>query len=181
MLDRPSLIKRIEAGEPFTFLCFYGHSVHEPVTKTCFSQWYPAPFVVEGNVYPTAEHWMMAEKARLFCDDVALAQILIAPDPKTAKALGRTVRGFDDIVWKSNARRIVTEGNVHKFGQNRELKEFLLSTGDAVIVEAAPRDQIWGIGLGQDNPRAQDPKQWRGQNLLGFALMDVRDQLRSML
>ncbi len=68
MLDRPTLIKRIEAGEHFDFLCFYGHAVHDPVAKTCFSQWYPAPFTVDGVLYATAEHWMMAGKARLFGD-----------------------------------------------------------------------------------------------------------------
>lgn len=120
----------------------------------------------------------MAGKARLFGDKDALERILEAPDPKSAKVIGREVRAFDDKVWKENARRLVTEGNVHKFGQNDELRKFLLSTGDAVLVEAAPRDQIWGIGLGQDNPKARDPSQWRGQNLLGFALMDVREKLR---
>ena len=178
MLDRPTLIKRIEEAEAFTFLFFYGHAVHSPVTKTCFSQWYPAPFTVEGVLYPTAEHWMMAGKARLFDDEEALQRILVAPDPKSAKAIGREVRGFDDARWKANARRLVTEGNVHKFSQNEELRDFLLSTGDDVLVEAAPRDQIWGIGLGADNPKARDPKQWRGQNLLGFALMDVREKLK---
>ncbi len=177
MLDRSNLIQRIEAGEKFDFLCFYGHAVHSPVSKTCFSQWYPAPFKVDGVIYPTAEHWMMAGKARLFGDDDALQRILVAPDPKSAKAIGREVRGFDDKVWKANCRRLVTEGNVHKFSQNEELRKFLLSTGDSVLVEAAPRDQIWGIGLGQDNHKARDPKQWRGQNLLGFALMDVRERL----
>ncbi len=180
MLDRPTLIKRIEAGESFNFLCFYGHAVHSPVTKTCFSQWYPAQFTVDGVVYATAEHWMMAGKARLFADEDALQRILVAPDPKSAKAIGREVRGFDDKVWKENARRLVTEGNVHKFSQNEELKAFLMSTEQAVLVEAAPRDQIWGIGLGQDNPKARDPRQWRGQNLLGFALMDVREKLRAV-
>ena len=178
MLDRPTLIKRIEAGEACEYLCFYGHAVHSPVSKTCFSQWYPAPFEIDGVLYPTAAHWMMAAKARLFGDDEALDRIILAPDPKSAKAIGREVRGFDDKVWKANCRQIVTEGNVHKFSQNEELKAFLLSTGDAVLVEAAPRDQIWGIGLGQDNPKARDPKQWRGQNLLGFALMDVREKIR---
>lgn len=180
MLDRPTLIKRIEAGEHFSYVCFWGHSVPKDgsIGKTCFSQWYPAAFEVEGNCYPTAEHWMMAAKARLFGDDEMLAQILGAPDPRSAKALGRKVRNFDDKVWKTNARRLVTEGNVYKFSQNNDLRLFLKSTGDAVLVEASPRDCIWGIGLGQDNPRALDPVTWRGQNLLGFALMDVREKSR---
>ncbi len=119
----------------------------------------------------------MAGKARLFGDEDALQRILVAPDPKSVKAIGCEVRGFDDRVWKANARRLVTEGNVHKFSQNEELRKFLLATGNAVLVEAAPRDQIWGFGLGQDNPKARDPKQWLSQNLLGFALMDVREKL----
>ncbi len=72
---------------------------------------------------------------------------------------------------------MVTEGGVRKFEQNPELKDFLLSTGDLVLVEAGPGDCIWGIGLGQDNSKAQNPETWRGQNLLGFALMDVRSTL----
>ncbi len=180
MLDRPTLIKRIEAGEQFSYLCFWGHSVPKDgsIGKTCLSQWYPAAFKVEGDVYPTAEHWMMAAKARLFCDDEMLSQILEAPDPQTAKALGRAVRNFDDKVWKENARHLVTEGNVYKFSQNEDLRSFLLSTGDAVLVEASPRDCIWGIGLGQENANATDPTKWRGQNLLGFALMDVRELVK---
>jgi ribA/ribD-fused uncharacterized protein len=123
MLDRPTLINRIAAGEQFTRLFFWGHTVPKDgkVGKTCFSQWYPTPFTVDGILYPTAEHWMMAAKARLFNDDSMLEQILSSPDPKTAKALGRLVSGFDDEVWKANARRLVVEGNVAKFSQNPAL------------------------------------------------------------
>ncbi len=94
------------------------------------------------------------------------------------KALGRAIRNFDDKVWKENARHLVTEGNVYKFSQNEDLRSFLLSTGDAVLVEASPRDCIWGIGLGQENANATNPTKWRGQNLLGFALMDVRERVK---
>lgn len=182
MLDRPTLIDRIAAGDNFTYLFFWGHTVPSDgsVRKTCLSQWYPASFTVEGVSYPTAEHWMMAAKAKLFGDDEVLERILVVSDPKAAKELGRQVKNFDDAVWRANARRLVTEGSVAKFEQNPALRDFLLSTGDAVIVEASPRDCIWGIGLGQDNPKAQNPTTWRGQNLLGFALMDVREALRGL-
>ncbi len=144
MLDRPTLIKQIASGENFTYLFFWGHSVPKDHTvgKACLSQWYPAQFTFDGNLYPTAEHWMMASKARLFGDDVMLCQILNAPDPQSAKALGRQVANFDDKIWKANARRLVTEGNVHKFSQNSEMKAFLLSTGNAILVEAAPRENL---------------------------------------
>ena len=182
MLDRQTLSKRFATGEQFTFVFFWGHSVPKDGTigKTCFSQWYTAAFEIDGITYATAEHWMMASKARLFNDPESIELILVASTPAEAKALGRQVKNFDDAVWKKNARRLVTEGNVAKFSQNKELGEFLLSTGDAVLVEASPRDCIWGIGLGQDNPKAQHPDTWRGQNLLGFALMDVRYQIRNL-
>lgn len=182
LLDRPALSKRFATGEQFTFVYFWGHSVPKDGTigKTCFSQWYPASFEIEGITYATAEHWMMAAKARLFDEPETLEQILVASTPAEAKALGRQVKNFDDAIWKANARRLVTEGNVAKFRQNKELGEFLLATGDAVLVEASPRDCLWGIGLGQDNPKAQHPDTWRGQNLLGFALMDVRAELRKV-
>lgn len=180
MLDREKLRERCAAGEIFHYTFFWGHTVPADgaLTKACFSQWYPAAFEIDGVSYPTAEHWMMAAKARLFNDSDILKQVLIAPDPKAAKVLGRQVGNFDDKVWKANARMLVTDGNFAKFSQNESLGQFLLATGDDVIVEASPRDCIWGIGLGAENPKAQHPDTWRGQNLLGFALMDVRERLR---
>ena len=98
--------------------------------------------------------------------------------PAAAKAFGREVLNFDPSVWNDKKRQIVVQGNGHKFSQNPELQAFLLATGDKIIVEASPRDQIWGIGLGPENPKALHPSTWRGQNLLGFALMEVRDLIR---
>ena len=121
---------------------------------------------------------MMAAKARLFGDEESLLQILESSDPKAAKALGRKVKNFDSSVWDENARRLVTEGNIAKFSQNSHLQEFLLGTGDTVLVEASPYDRIWGIGLKADDERSKNPATWQGQNLLGFALMDVREALR---
>ncbi len=180
MLDRKSLIERCQNGEQFEYLLFWGHTPAKDgsVTKSCFSQWFVAPFTVNGIVYPTAEHWMMAGKARLFQDEVTLAKILDATDPKTAKALGRQVKGFQDVAWKATARNLVTEGNIAKFSQNEGLKEFLLATGTKVLVEASPYDRIWGIGLGAADPKAMHPTTWQGENLLGFALMDVREAIR---
>ena len=160
---------------PYVF--FWRPPSQDPSPQACLSQWAPSPFEVAGQRYLTAEHWMMAEKARLFSDDDVVAQILVADSPGAAKALGRKVRGFDDKVWRAARTRIVARGNLAKFSQNEELKKHLLETGKAVLVEAAPRDRIWGIGLGAKNPKASDPALWRGLNLLGFALMQVRDAL----
>lgn len=121
---------------------------------------------------------MMACKAELFGDREIREQILGCSDPKQIKALGRKVRGFDQAVWDKFKYAIVLNGNWLKFSQNRPLREFLLSTGDSVLVEASPYDNIWGIRLSANLPEAQDPFKWRGQNQLGFALMEVRDELR---
>jgi ribA/ribD-fused uncharacterized protein len=161
---------------------FWGHKAKaaNTVGKHVFSQWWPAPFKVDGSRYPTAEHFMMAEKARLFGDEEMLEQIRRAETPGDAKKLGRKVRGFDQTRWEAAAFDLVTRGNVAKFGQNAELKAYLLKTGEKVLVEASPLDRIWGIGLAAGDARASDPRHWQGRNLLGFALMAARAELSAL-
>lgn len=179
MLDLVELRRRCSTGEQFRYLFFWGHqpSKDGKITQTCMSQWYAASFKIEDVVYPTAEHWMMSAKARLFGDDESLQRILESTDPKVAKAIGKLVKNFDDDVWTANCRRLVTEGNVAKFSQNEDLRVFLLGTEDQVLVEASPYDRIWGIGLKAGDKETKHPDTWQGQNLLGFALMDVRATL----
>ena len=179
MLDRAELSRRFANGESFEFLFFWGHRPGKDaqITASCMSQWYVAPFVADGIPYQTAEHYMMAEKAKLFGDESTLQQILVSSDAKLAKDLGRKIQNFDTAVWKSHSRRIVTEANIAKFRNNAPLRQFLINTGNKVLVEASPLDTIWGIGLGRDDPNALHPDTWQGENLLGFALMDVRDLL----
>uniref|UniRef100_UPI00037CC52A NADAR family protein n=1 Tax=Nocardiopsis halotolerans TaxID=124252 RepID=UPI00037CC52A len=139
----------------------------------------PADFTVDGVGYPTAEHYMMAAKARLFHDAGAEERIIAAGHPRDAKVIGREVRGFDQEAWEAARFGIVVDGSVAKFGQNEDLREFLLGTGNRVLVEASPRDRVWGIGLGARNDHATVPERWRGLNLLGFALMEARARLAS--
>lgn len=178
-MDWPTLSAAWERGDRWPLLMFWGARPASDggVGPGCLSQWWGAPFEVDGARYATAEHWMMAGKARLFGDASVLEQLLASADPREAKALGRQVRGFDEGAWKAHRSEIVVEGNVAKFSQNAAERAFLLGTEPAVLVEASPRDRIWGIGLGEANPRAHDPRTWRGQNLLGFALMEVRRRL----
>lgn len=178
--DIEALRARVRQGESFKYFPFYGHtrSVGR-VTASCLSQWYEAEFRVGEDRYATAEHYMMAEKARLFGDGRALGEILAAATPAEAKRLGRTVRGFDASRWAERRSAVVILGNVQKFSQHAELRAFLLGCGSVVFVEASPRDRIWGIGLGRANPAAADPFSWRGLNLLGFALSAVAEQLAS--
>ncbi|MFD2721678.1 NADAR family protein [Hymenobacter monticola] len=163
------------------YLFFWGHQPSKDgvITKSCLSQWWVADFKIDNLTYRSTEHWMMAEKARLFGDEATLARILEAKSPAEAKKLGREIGGFVPEVWETHKYEIVKTGNLHKFSQNRELLKFLLSTNDRVLVEASPVDTIWGIGLAADSPDAENPARWQGPNLLGFALMEVRNQLRN--
>jgi ribA/ribD-fused uncharacterized protein len=174
------LLKQLAQNGRVKYLFFWGHQPSRDgvVTKSCLSQWWQQDFVVQGIKYRSTEHWMMAEKARLFNDDALLARILAAPSPAEAKKLGREIQGFVPETWEAHKHEIVKAGNVHKFSQDKALARFLLATNDRVLVEASPVDTIWGIGLAADSPDAENPARWQGPNLLGFALMEVRDQLR---
>jgi len=161
------------------FLFFWGHRPQRDgnVGKGCLSQWWPCSFSVDGTIYPSAEHWMMAAKARLFKDEQGRSAILAASSPGGAKAAGRKVQGFDEQMWERARFDLVVAGNMAKFTQNHDLRAFLMATGSKVLVEASPRDRIWGIGIAAGHEDAVRPSRWRGPNLLGFALMEVRDQL----
>lgn len=152
-----------------THVFFYG---------SVFSQWADSLFEIDGIQYVTAEQWMMAEKARTFNDEETLQKILYYTSPSVQKKLGRQVKNYNDEVWASKRFDAVVKGNYAKFSQNELLKHILLGTGDRILVEASPTDRIWGIGLAEEDPRCLDESQWRGQNLLGKALMKVRNMLR---
>jgi len=181
--SREDLLAALARGIAVEYLFFWGHrpSADGSITKSCFSQWFEQPFEKGGTRYRTAEHFMMAHKAELFGDTAMREAILNADSPGKAKALGRKVRDFDEAVWLEHRWDIVVEANMLKFGQNERLREYLLTTGDKVIVEASPFDRIWGIGMAASHAEAYDPAKWKGLNLLGFALMDVRERLRTEL
>ncbi|MFI5838452.1 NADAR family protein [Catenuloplanes sp. NPDC051500] len=172
MIDE--LVRRTAAGERVRYVFFWGHQPRRDGGE-CLSQWAPSPFTVDGVRFETAEHYMMWRKAMLFDDAETAARVLAAGHPKQAKDLGRRVRDFDEQVWLAARYGIVVDGNVAKFRQHAAMGDYLRGTGDRVLVEASPLDRVWGIGLAADDPRAEDPSAWRGLNLLGFALMEVRD------
>jgi ribA/ribD-fused uncharacterized protein len=165
-----------DQGHRTEFLFFWGHQqASGEIGKACLSQWYEGhDFTVDGVTYRTAEHWMMAQKARLFGDEETFARIVDAGHPKQVKALGRQIRPFDEETWAAHRFEIVAAGNAAKFARHPELAEFLLGTGSRILVEASPLDRIWGIGTAADDDRAGRPSEWRGLNLLGFALMEAR-------
>lgn len=173
-------IKEIVREKPETaIIYFWGHTPNpKKITAACLSQWYDCYFEVNGIQYHTTEQYMMASKALLFKDDEVYQEIMAANNPHDYKKLGRKVRNFEPKLWDSKKSEIVVEGNKAKFSQNPDLKDFLLSTGDAILAEASPYDGIWGICLDRETAMKGTIEQWQGENLLGCALMEVRDWLR---
>lgn len=174
------LLAEYQKGQRYKYIFFWGNqpSADGSITESCLSQWWIQDFTVNGTKYCCAEQYMMAEKARLFNDQEMWGYIMQAQSPKDMKAYGRLVKNFDKEIWDDNCYDIVKNGNRAKFSQNPELLEYLLWTGKRILVEASPRDRVWGIGMGKNNPDAENPLKWHGKNLLGFALTEVRDELR---
>lgn len=120
---------------------------------------------------------MMYQKALRFGDTKIADKILATDDVAKIKKLGREVQGYDDSVWNGVRQIIVYEGLTAKFSQNEDLKAKLLETKDVILAECAVRDKIWGIGLSMTDEKRFDKDKWKGQNLLGYALMLVREHL----
>ena len=154
-------------------ICF-----HNPDEENGYmSNWYPSVFIFGGIEFSSMEQYMMYRKAVCFGDEIIAAQILATSDVAEIKALGRLVSDYDDNVWNGVRQIMVYEGLLAKFSQNSALKQQLKETGNTVLAECAVKDQIWGIGLSMKDPKRLDINQWRGQNLLGYALMMVRKKI----
>ena len=166
--DRDDVKKDTKEEIKFVFFWKLHHENEE------FSNWYPRDFVIEGIRYNCVEQYMMAKKAILFGDITIYQQIMQETDPGKCKDLGKLVRNFDAAVWDSCKREIVFNANYAKFTQNPDLMAKLKATGDAILAEASPYDKIWGIGMAADDPAAKNPKRWKGQNLLGGILEEIR-------
>lgn len=177
--SRGELAAMVASGAEPQWRLFFGHRARTAgvVDEACLSQWWLAEFRIGKITYLTAEHWMMASKAQLFGDTDAWARVLSTRDPAKAKRAGRTVRNFDETIWAAVRFGLVVAGNYAKFSQNPDLRAFLTATADEVLVEASPYDGVWGVGLAASHRDVRDPSAWPGLNLLGFALMRVREQL----
>lgn len=186
--------------DPSKYVFFCSHerkNYSKEDMRGCLSQWFPAKMIggkvygfdhlkiisvdvweeyVDGREFPTCEHWMMLWKALLFGDLEVAKLVRNAKTPKDVKALGRKVKGFTDEEWAKHREDIVLAGNILKFSQHGDLREFLIGTGDREIVEAAHYDRIWGIGFNERDAIFTPKEKW-GKNLLGKTLMIVRDRL----
>lgn len=153
---------------------------HNPEEEYGFlSNWYLSDFVIDGMKFSSMEQYMMYSKAILFNDREVASQIMNTTDVEMIKALGRKVSGYNDSVWNGMRQVIIYKGLLEKFKQNDSLKKLLIDTGDAVLAECAVQDQIWGIGISMKDENRFNPDKWRGQNLLGYTLMLVRDEMLS--
>lgn len=150
---------------------------HEYEENGCFSNWYTSPFVIDDFRYQHVEQYLMAQKAKLFHDSEMYTAILRANTPDECKKLGRKVTPFDANTWENARYGILKAGLFAKFSQNKKLKAALLATGNATLAEASPYDDIFGIKLSAETAKHISPEQWPGRNLLGKALMEVRDEL----
>lgn len=142
------------------------------------SNWYPSSFTVDSVAFSSMEQFMMYRKAICFGDEAVAAQILSTSDVAKIKSLGRQVSNYDESMWNGIRQIVVYEGLLAKFSQNEEIKAKLKATGNAVLAECAVKDRIWGIGLSMKDPDRLNKAKWNGQNLLGYALMIVRERLQ---
>lgn len=143
-----------------------------------FSQWHKCKIKLGELEFNCAEQVMMYHKAQLFKDVETALKILKEKNPREQKALGRQVKNFHEGDWNLRARDYVYKGNWLKFKQNLDLYKQLMETGDRILVEASPKDKIWGIGLAEDNPNCLDESKWQGKNWLGEVLTKLRNDFR---
>ena len=152
---------------------------HNPDEEYGFlSNWHLSDFQGDGIDFTSMEQFMMYQKAICFHDEAVAEKILKTDDVARIKELGRMVSGYNENIWNGMRQLVVYEGVVAKFSQNEALKEKLLQTGNALLAECAVYDRIWGIGLSMKDEKRFDISQWRGENLLGYALMMARDKLK---
>lgn len=126
------------------------------------------------------EQAFMYEKAVCFGDEATAKKILEVGTPMTAKELGRQVKPFDNGTWEKYRYEVMRDVNLEKYRQNPDLAKRLLDRrfDGRTFVEASPVDGIWGIRMPQGAPGIDDEANWRGRNLLGKAITEVRNILK---
>ena len=154
---------------------FFFHKPDEPYGY--LSNWYPSPFDLDGKHFSSVEQYIMYRKCMIFGDEKSAKAILATEDTAKQQAIGRNAAGYNSHVWTGLRQMVVFRGLMAKFRQNEDLKEKLLDTGDAYLVECAGSDKIWACVVRLNDAKRFDVANWTGDNILGFALMEVRQKL----
>ena len=155
-------------------ICF-----HNPDEENGYlSNWFISYFIVDDMKFSSVEQYMMYQKAICFCDTDIAEKIMQTDDVASIKLFGRSVSNYDDSVWSNVREKVVFDGLMAKFSQNIDLKKQLLDTNDSILAECAVKDLIWSVGISMKDPNRFDITKWRGKNLLGYTLMQVREKLR---
>lgn len=135
------------------------------------SNFYPCKVEFEGLVYPSVENAFQAAKT-----SPSEREPFTKVSPKEAKKMGRKVR-LQISAWESKKVKVMEELVRKKFKENPDLREKLLKTGDAVLIEGNTwGDEFWGVNLRKPDPSS--PWGYRGKNMLGQILMKIREELR---
>lgn len=185
----------VDSGEKIKFITFW--KADEGCENNWLSQWYQGnPFIINGRKYYTAEQYMMSEKVLLFNDFDKYVRIMNSKDPSVCKHIGREIiPGFDGKTWGRAAREVLFHGNLGKLQADIALVDALLSTENAVLVEASPTDNIYGSGIAKEDLLNKDgtlkvhPRYWhnsekpdkQSENKLGFVWMGIRDLFRDLM
>ena len=139
-----------------------------------FSNFAYSPFILDGIKWENTEAAFMYYKAIHFKDFKSAEQIKKETNPVKAKGLGRAVSNFNDAEWEKARYAYMYKVNLAKYTQNSLFFETLMNTKELVLVETNGNDRVWGIGLYASDDRVLDEDKWKGRNLLGNVLMDIR-------
>lgn len=176
--DEKTFDLKMKDGTTKKALAFWGN-------ESPFSNFYPSEIKLFFDLIEYklnySEQLFMIMKAVEFNDRNAVIDIINSTNPMQAKSLGRSVKSYDDSKWNKVRYSVMVGTLKEKFSQNDSLKQRLIATGDMILIEASPYDKIWGVGLKSHDGAIRDESKWRGQNLLGKALMEVRSRLREEL
>ena len=153
----------------------YFHKLEEPYGF--LSNWYPSDIAVDGKRFSSTEQYIMYKKCMILGDEAAAKQVMATDDPEQQQAIGRSARNYHNTVWDGICQVVAMRGLLAKFSQHDDLRRKLLETGDAYLVECARSDHRWACGIGLYDDDRRDIDRWKGKNILGFALMEVRQAL----
>lgn len=154
----------------------YFHKPNEPYGF--LSNWSPSPFELDGQSFTSVEQYIMYRKCKVFGDEKCASAVLATDDVAAQQAIGRAASGYNEHIWGGMRQMVAFRALMAKFTQNEDLRQQLLQTGDAVLVECASSDRVWACGVRLNDEKRFDASNWKGDNILGFALMEVREKLK---